>query len=162
MFQDKKGKILKKIDFKLYGTPADTLFPSILNFKAIYPDKNSTPLIIAVASSPGGSDIHFETTIIGFISGKIVELTPDHIDSSSQDALCLEEKNFILFNFLWEEAHYDPHRYEAISYKMTNDKLEKIETKQTKKKYKDWKGAASELGYHCGDDLIQTTNPSYK
>jgi hypothetical protein len=92
----------------------------------------------------------------------------NHIASSSQDALCFERLStpntfgFIFLNFIWKEAHYDPHRYEATLYEWTGNKLEKINVKQTKKRYKDWKGAAAELGYHCQEDLIQTTNPNYK
>jgi hypothetical protein len=167
--ENAEGKMLKRIDFELKGVGIDavTLYPSLLNFKVVYPEKESNSIIIAVASSIGGSDIHFETTLIGILEGKIVELTPKHIESSSQDALCLENLGagrpigLVFFNFLWEEAHYDPHRYEAILYEWSGTKLNKISMKQTKKRHKDWKGAAAELGYHCGEDLIRTTNPHY-
>jgi hypothetical protein len=59
-----EGKVLKRIDFALKGVGAVDLYPSLINFKVIYPSKENSPFIIAVASSPGGSDIHFETTII--------------------------------------------------------------------------------------------------
>lgn len=163
MFQDVGGNILKTIKFKLkgFGVDANTIHPSLLNFKLIYLARDATPTIIAVASSPGGSDTHFETTIIGFINGRIVEFTPSHIDSSSQNALCVEGNKFVLFNFIDKEGHYDSHRYEVIEYKVTNSKLKKINMKQTKKKYESWKGAAAELGYQCGNDLIQAINPNY-
>jgi|MudIll2142460700_1097286.scaffolds.fasta_scaffold52083_1 hypothetical protein len=165
--ENAEGKMLKRIDFELKGVNALILYPSLLNFKVVYPEKESSPIVVAVASSPGGSDIHFETTLIGFLNGKIVELTPNHIESSSQDALCLENLGagrpigLVFFNFLWEEAHYDPHRYEAILYEWSGTKLDKISVKQTKERQKDWKGAAAELGYHCGEDLIRTTNSRY-
>jgi len=157
-------KLLKRIDFGLEGVGSH---PCILRFKVIDLSKGIAPFIVAVASSPGGSDIHFETAIIGFVNGEIIETTK-HVKSSSQDALCLKKMStrntfgIVFFKFIWEEAHYDPHRYEAILYESSGTKLNKISVNQTKKKHKDWKGAAVELGYHCQEDLIQTTNPSYK
>jgi hypothetical protein len=162
--ENTEGKLLKRIDFALEGVGS---YPSILKFKVIHLSEETSPFMIAVASSPSGSDIHFETAIIGFVNGEILELTK-HIESSSQDALCLEQKStrntfgVVFFNFIWEEAHYDPHRYEAFLYEWSGTKLDKINVKQTKKRHKNWKGAAVELGYHCQEDLIQTTNPNYK
>jgi len=166
--ENTERKVLKRIDFALKGVGAVDRYPSLLNLKVIYPEKEASPIIIAVASSPGGSDIHFETALIGFFNGEISELTPNHIESSSQDALCLEDPRghqkigFVFFNFIWEDAHYDPHRYEASFYEWTANKLVQVSVKHTKKKYNDWKGAAAELGYYCRQDLIQTTNSHYK
>ena len=143
-------------------------YPSVLKFKAITIKDELSPIIVAVATSPGGSDIHFETTLIGFLNGAIFELTPTHIKSSSQNALCLEKNGdghhlqIVYFNFLWEEAHYEPHRYEAILYEWDGNELAKINIKETTNKHKNWKGAATELGYHCQEDLIQSTNQTYK
>jgi hypothetical protein len=161
--ENTEGKLLKRIDFVLEGVDS---YHSILKFKVIHLSKEIAPLIIAVASSPGGSDIDFETATIGFVNGEILELT-EHFESSSQDALCLEKGGtphkfgLIFFNFILEEAHYDPHRYEATLYDWSGTQLEKINVKQTKKQYKNWKDAAVELGYHCQEDLIQTTNDMY-
>jgi hypothetical protein len=162
---DASGKLFKRIDFQLTGAGS---YPSVAKFKTIKPAKDLNQLIVAVASSPGGSDIHFETTIIGFINGKVSELLSKHIDSSSQDALCMDNKDknqklrFIFFHFLWEEAHYEPHRYEAVSYIWDGNAFNPSDTVQSKNKHKEWKGAASELGYSCSHDLISEINHDYK
>ena len=165
VIENAEGKVLKRIDFKLKGIgDPPILHPSELGFSIIQRDKD-TPIIVAVASSPGGSDIHFETTIIGFSKNRIIELAPNHIESSSRDALCFESSrpnHFILFSFLWDHAHYDPTRYEATLYELTQSKLKLISKKKTKKEYKDWKGASEELGYTCKEDLIQIANANYK
>ncbi len=164
-FEDKSGKILKRIDFQLEGAGP---YPSTAKVKVIPMSKGTNPLIIAVASSPGGSDIHFESTIIGFVNGQIQEVLAKHIESSSQDALCIEnmdenqKASLVLFHFLWEEAHYEPHRYEATSFVRDGNVFKQVNVKQTKKKHSDWEGAAAELGYHCNADLISEANQEYK
>jgi hypothetical protein len=164
-FEDAAGKLLRRINFALEGFGSH---PSILKFKVIQPTKESNPFIVSVASSPGGSDIHFETTIIGFVNGQISEVIPKHIESSSQDALCFDhpgdKKNLhlVFFNFIWESIHYEPHRYEVTSNEWTGSKFNRENMKQTVKKHKDWKGAAAELGYSCREDLISTINSNYK
>jgi hypothetical protein len=161
--ENTEGKLLKRIDFVLEGIES---YHSILKFKMIHLSKEIAPLIIAVASSPEDSDIDFETAVIGFVNGEIFELM-EHFESSSQDALCLEKGGtphkfgLIFFDFILEEPHYDPHRYEATLYEWSGTQLKKINVKQSKKQYRNWKDAAAELGYHCQEDLIQTTNNMY-
>jgi hypothetical protein len=160
-FETAAGKLLKRIDFALDGIDE---YPSLLKFTVIHPLKEAYPFIIAVATSPGGSAIRIETAIIGFVNGKIIEVIPDHLVSQGLDGLCVgffgkhQRLGLVYFEFLWEEAHYDPHRYEASFFEWTGDKFSQIGSKQTKNRYREWKEAAAELGYQCRYDFLSALN----
>jgi len=162
-FETRDGKLLKRIEFALEGSYE---YPSILKFKVLHQKSDPNPLIVAVASTPGGSALNFETAILGFINGKISELMDTHIDSHSLNALCFgifgkhRGLAFVYFDFIQaeEEAHYDPHRYEVGLYEWKADKFVRISSKQTNRKYPCWKEAAVELGYHCQSDLLEVLN----
>jgi len=162
-FETIEKKLLKRVDFALEGIDQ---YPSLLKFKVFYSSKRPTPLVVAVASLPGGSALNFETSILAFVDGQITEAITDHIESHSLNALCFgtsgkdQNVGFVYFDFLSEdgEIHYDPHRYEATLLGWTGAKFTKIDTKRTKNKYKNWEEAAAELGCQCQCDLLETLN----
>lgn len=162
-FETRDGKLLKRVEFALKGTDE---YPSIVRFMVLHQENGPNPLIVAVASTPGVSSLIFETAILGFVNGIISELTTAHIDSWSQNAICFGTfgkspgLGFVYFDYLQadEEARGDPHRYEAGLYEWKSNKFVQISSKQTKKKYPDWKEAAVELGYHCEQDLLEVLN----
>jgi len=164
-FETSRGNPLKLIKFSMEGVSE---WPATLRFKELNPKTAGRQLIIAVASSVGGSTINYETTVISTDKGKIVELIPEHIKSASLDALCLESTNrknhprLIFFNFLWEdEIHYAPHRYDATIYEWVSGYFSKTGTRRTKRKYVHWQEASDELGFACQEDLITSTNSTY-
>jgi hypothetical protein len=162
-FETVEKKLLKRIEFALEGTDE---YPSVLRFKVLHQKSDPNPLIVAVASTPGVSALIFETAILGFVNGKISELTTAHFESQSLNGLCFgtfgkyRTLGFVYFDFFQAEgeAHYDPHRYEAELYEWKTNKFVQISSKQTKKKYPYWKEAAVELGYHCQYDLLSALN----
>jgi len=162
-FETVNKKLLKRIDFALEGIDP---YPSLLKFTVIYPSRKPSPLVVGVASLPGGSALNFETALVTFVDGQITEAIPEHIESHSLNALCFgtfgkdQNAGFVYFDFLQGdgEIHYDPHRYEATLLRWTGAKFTKIDTKRTKNKYKTWEGAAAELGYPCQYDLLETLN----
>jgi hypothetical protein len=164
-FKNTSGRFLKRLDFGLTGLPG---LPPVLRFGVLHPKKDGPPLIVAVDSWPGGSTIHYETTIIGTINGALVELIPAHIESSTLDALCFDtsdrrpELDLLFFNFLFEEARYAPHRYMVTVYRWTDAGFTEAGKNETTNKYTDWTGAAAELGYACRTDLVTTINGVYR
>ncbi|HXX36250.1 MAG TPA: hypothetical protein VEM15_17410 [Thermodesulfobacteriota bacterium] len=162
-FETGERKLLKRVDFALESIDP---YPSLLKFKVIYPSKKPSPVVVAVASLPGGSALNFETAILAFVDGQIIEAIPKHIESHSLNALCFgtfgkdQNVGFIYFDFLWEdgEIHYDPHRYEATLLGWTGARFTKMDSKRTKNKYRTWEGAAAELGYQCQCDLLESLN----
>jgi len=84
-FETAEKKLLKRIDFTLEGVME---YPSIIRFELIQQSTPPSPLIVAVASSPGGSTSNFETAIVTFVGGQIIDATTNHIESQSLDALC--------------------------------------------------------------------------
>ena len=160
-FETAVGNLLKRIDFTLDGIDE---YPTLLRFTVSHSLKEASPFIIAVAASRGGSATRLETAIVGFVNGKIVEAIPNHFVGQTLDGLCVgffgnhQIPGLVYFEFLWEEAHYDPHRYETSLYEWTGDKFTQIGKKQTKNRYTGWQGAAAELGYQCQDDLLPALN----
>ncbi len=118
-------------------------------------------LIAVVAIVVGGSDQHFETTIVDANPGEIREVVAPHIPSTSQDGLCAGHfgksgtPGLLVTTFVWgDEAHYDPHRYSVTRYEWTGRFFEKQRARTTTIKHKGWKSALQELGYHCDRDLV--------
>ncbi len=117
-----------------------------------------SPVIVAVAVSPGGSDVGYEIKLIAERNGKITTLNPEPIDLTIQDGLYLGYINatfghgMVIWENRWEnEAHYDPHRYAIRIYRWdTRSKNFRLARKfTTKAKFRDGCSATRSYGLPC-------------
>jgi len=105
-----------------------------------------SPVIVAVAVSPGGTDFGYQIKIIGEKNGAITTLTHDSIDLTIQDGFYLGHINtkygngMIIWKNIWgeNESHYEPHRYQLQIYKWDSrgTSFQLIESFDTKNKFK--------------------------
>lgn len=108
----------------------------------------------------------FEALIIGFIDGKISELS-DRIKGQSINCLYIGKfGKYRSIGFLYfddvpaeDEIHYDPHRYRAKLYEWQTNKFALVSDKETKSKYRYCEDAAVELGYQCQHETFSELNP---
>ena len=116
---------------------------SFLRFKTFRIKGITSPILIALAIQPSGSDIWAEAKLIAEINGKITELNPCELIITSQDVLYVGfiNKKFgsgiITSNFQWDAAHYEPHKYEIKIFQW-NSKSNKLILKKkfiTKKRF---------------------------
>lgn len=129
----------------------------LLRFKVLHIKGLPSPMIFAVAVFPGGSDIGYAVKMIGEKNGKIATLSKDAIDLSIQNGVYLGYINrkygygMITWEFQWEEAHYDPHKYKIKIYTWDSRKHEFIHkvTLTTKKKFSNGCSAVRHCGLPC-------------
>jgi len=125
-----------------------------------------SPLVAAVLASPGGSDEAFRVRLIGEIDGKISALHRD-IQLTIQDGFCLGRigkrygYGMIIWRFLWNEAHYDPHRYEISIYRWDHKRQSFVfqRTFTTKRKFKDGCRAVKYYGFNCKNYRDEVIRP---
>jgi hypothetical protein len=103
--------------------PEDKYTKPFLRFKVLSAKGLPTPLILAVAVAPGGSDTLFESSLIGSVNGELRVLTPEPLTNNVQGGIYVGNlgrgrgTGAAVWNFLWEDgAHYAPHRYEVKLY----------------------------------------------
>jgi hypothetical protein len=103
--------------------PEDKYTRPFLRFKVLSVRGIPTPLILAVAVAPGGSDTIFESSIVGNVNGEIRVLTPEPLTNNVQGGVYVGYlgkrwgTGAAVWNFLWEDgAHYEQHRYEVKLY----------------------------------------------
>ena len=167
--QTEDGKLLKRIDFEFGGNPGH---PCTLRFKTFHQNSPPGPLIVALASTPAVSAVLFEAVILGFIDGKVRELTANHIEGQSINCLCFgyfgnhRSLGFVYLEDIYlddvPEAHYDPHRYQAKLYEWQDNQFATVGSKKTKNKYRYCEDAAVELGYECQLQIFHELNPYSK
>ena len=96
---------------------------SFLRFKSFNIEGLLSPILLAVAAAPGGSDEGFEIKIISEKDGKITLLNPDPIFITIQEGIFLGYisskygHGMITWNFQWDAAHYGPYKYEICIYR---------------------------------------------
>ena len=161
-FRSNGNSELKRIQF---GAEEDDY--TELNFVVINLPQIATPLVVAVAVRPGGSDYIFQSAIVGSLDGKIRDFLPDHPTTNIQGALCLGKfgkhsmPGVLVLNFIWENgAHYSAHRYECTFYEWTGAVFEKQSVFETKRAYESWQDAAKELGFECRWDFTRALFPN--
>lgn len=160
-FRSTEGQVLKRIQFG-----AEKGFYTDLNFVVENLPQISTPLLVAVAVRPGGSDNLFESTIVGSINGELRDLLPDHPTTNIEGAFCLgrfgrhSNLGVLVLNFIWENRpHYVAHRYQGTLYEWTGTVFQKQAVLETKQAYVFWQSAAKELGFNCKWDFIKALLP---
>lgn len=119
----------------------------------------SKRFVLAIAGSPGGSDVTFEISFIGLVNGEPTELSP-RLTATSQDALCVGRYDgapgFVLMNFIWrDEAHYRPHFYAASTFRWNGSAFVQTTKRATKIKQRSWRAAARELRVKCQDNYVE-------
>ena len=125
-----------------------------LRFRAFDLKGMPSPILMTVFASPGGSDEGFAVNLIAEVDGKIKSINPEPIWLSIQDGVYLGYINrkhgygMITWKFVWDAAHYAPHKYHVAIYKWDQSagRLILEEEFTTEKQYKDGKSALSHYG----------------
>lgn len=125
-----------------------------LRFKSFNIKGLPQPLLIAMAVSPGGSDEACEVKLIAEKNGKIDLLNSEPIIISIQDGIFVGYINpkygygMITWDFQWDAAHYDPHKYKIKIYSWNNKNLEFKLQKEfiTKRKFNNGSSALKHYG----------------
>ena len=125
------------------------------------------PFVVAIAFEIGGSDCHYEITVIGACEGRLVDLFESHPSASAQDAFCIERTAqdgkpvALLFKFIWAkgEIHYADHRYQVSVFDWNGRAFELARAVTTEQKHSTWKTAAKELGFDCERNVIRVLYP---
>jgi hypothetical protein len=164
IFRSPEGRELQRVEFAVGDN-----WHSELNFTVVQLPEFTDPLIIAVAVEPGGSDHHYESTVIGVVDGKIQDLLKEHPRSNVQGAFCLgrfgrnRKPGILSLNFIWKTGvHYQAHRYRCILYGWTGRTFDKAKVLETKSAHETWQDAASELGFHCRNDFVGLLLPEVR
>ncbi len=141
----------------------ESQFNGYVRLREIHPAGMPTPLLLAVAVTSGGSDSHFETALIGEVAGRVIDLWPQHWQTSILDDLCVgslgpsKPIGVAVFNFTWGgdtgESHYAPHRYRVTLYKWLGKKLVMDGAQSNSRRVPAWTDAAKELGFRCRGEL---------
>ena len=139
-----RSSITDDSDFGLKPRNDDSDQP-FLRFREVRSIGLPSPLIVAVAIAPGGSDCGFYMSVFGEIDGKIIRLTNKPIDNAVQGGYYigfLSQRlgyGIVSWTFDWNsdasEAHYDAHHYEMTVYKLFNGRFRKVLSAKSKRKY---------------------------
>jgi len=116
-------------------------FNPFLRFQVLQPACFHSPLILAVAVSPGGSDHGFWVAVIGAVEGKLAVLTPSNVLLQVQGGLYPGYLNkqlgcgFATWKFVWDDgSHYDQHHYEVELYSWRGNRLLHQQSYESKRK----------------------------
>jgi hypothetical protein len=148
-FNDKKNKdIIEFKEVKAFDEFAYT--NSFLRFKSFRIKGIAQTLIVGVAAQPTGTDEWAEVKIISERNDKIVVLHHDVLTITLQDGIYLGY-GMVKWNFQWDAAHYEPHKYEISIYKWDSKNISFIpkNTFITEKKYKTGCAALNHYGLPC-------------
>jgi hypothetical protein len=128
---------------------------SFLRFRILDIKGLLSPMVLAIAAYPGGSDCGFEVKLIAERKGKIAELNPEPIVLNIEDGVYLGYISgkygygMMTWKFKWgDEAHLAPHRYEIRIYKWDSGKQAffHARTITTRNKYTDGRVALKRYG----------------
>lgn len=143
-------------------TDQPPVYNAFVRFQVLRPACFATPLILATAVAPGGSDHGFWSAVIGETNGKLTVLIPNALNHV-QGGLYLGYLNkqfgcgFVGWNFVWNDgSHYDQHPYEVEIYMWRGGQLVPQPKYESKRKYVG-NGAAAlrELGIRAQDQRRQ-------
>jgi hypothetical protein len=121
--------------------PSSLLNP-FLRFGVLQGKGFNTPLVLAVAVSPGGSDHGFFSVLIGEVAGKLVVLNRENLVTNVQSGLFIGYLNrrwgygLARWKFTWDDgAHYDFHPYEIEIYQLRGGEFHSVHKSISKKRY---------------------------
>ena len=125
-----------------------------LRFRAFDLKGMPSPILMTVLAGPGGSDEGFAVDLIAEVDGKIKSIHPGPIRLSIQDGVYLGYINrkhgygMITWKFVWDAAHYAPHKYHVAIYKwdQSTGRLILEEEFTTEKQYEDGESALAHYG----------------
>jgi hypothetical protein len=127
-----------------------------LRFKVLDGMFPHSPIILAVAMSPGGSDCKYEGIVIGTVKGKLSVLTPKPVETLAEGGIYLGDLGssqgygLAVWDFIWgpNESHLDSHRYKVALYRYdrVHSKFVLFKTVESKEKHSSDDEALSELG----------------
>jgi hypothetical protein len=130
----------------------------ILRFTVNEGPRPQSPLILAVAMSPGGSDCGYEGIVVGESKGRLAVLTPKPVGTYAEGGMYLGDLGnsrgfgLAVWNFIWaeDESHVDKHRYEVSLYRYdaVQSRFKLIDRVVSKQKYDLPAEALAELGLH--------------
>jgi hypothetical protein len=126
---DRKAVQTVKFDKNIVSFDEFAFTNCFLKFKIFEIKDLPSPIIIAMAVQPTGTDEWADVKLISEKNGKITELTPEPIKVTIQDGFYLGNINkqygtgLITWNFQWDAAHYEPHKYEIKIYQWDNKKI---------------------------------------
>lgn len=151
--------------------PTDDEFTQpFLRFREVRSPGFRTPLVMAVAVRPGGSDDAFYLTVFGEVNGKISRLVTPPIYTNVQGGFYLGYLNrrlgygLVSWCFVWDESeiHYDSHHYSMEVYSLQDGKFRKVISSVSKRKYHPPNAyrALRELGINARD--LRRTLPIMK
>lgn len=134
-----------------------------LRFRVIEGMFPHSPLILAVAMSPGGSDCKYEGIVIGTVKGKLSLMTPKPVETLAEGGIYLGDLGngqgygLAVWNFIWgpNESHLDPHRYKVALYRYdrTHSRFVQLRTVESKERHSSDEEALSELSLPYGNLL---------
>jgi hypothetical protein len=123
----------------------DEFTQPFLRFREVRSADFPSPLIMAVAVRPGGSDNGFYLAVFGEINGMITRLTEKPIDTAIQGGYYLGFLNrklgygLVSWCFDWDfdasERHYDEHHYSMTVYSLRRGKFRKKLSYFSKRRY---------------------------
>jgi hypothetical protein len=121
-----------------------------------------SPLILAIAIRPGGSDCRYAATIIGAVDGQLKVLTPDQLWSNAEGGFYVGDLGrrrgygLVRWNFVWgDEAHYQPHRYEVSIFRFdaAESRFKLVQKTTSHRKYHTGEEWLAEMGLNCRNVL---------
>lgn len=130
---------------------------SFLRFKTFRIKGIVSPLIVAIAAQPTGTDEWVEVKLISEKDGKISVLNPAVLTITLQDGIYLGYINkkygygMVKWNFQWDAAHYEPHKYEISIYQWDRKNMSFVPKTNfiTKRKFKTGCDALKHYGLPC-------------
>lgn len=138
-------KIIQTIKFNSDIVPIDefSFVNCFLKFKIFEIKDFPSPFLIALAVQPSATDEWADVKLISEKDGKITELNPEPIVITIQDGFYLGYINkqygngLVTWNFQWDAAHYEPHKYEIKIYQWDSKKTSFVFNKKfiTKRKH---------------------------
>lgn len=111
------------------------------------------PLVLVAVASPGGSDVSFDTQLVGRVGGHYRPLIEKPVQSLLEGGVYVGPlgpklgDGVAVWNFVWAngEAHVSPHRYTLRRQRWTGSRFTDLPALTTKGKYTDPVAALAEL-----------------
>lgn len=118
-----------------------------------------SPVVIAVAMEPGGSDDGWESFAVGLVDGSFAQVTFDHLRTNDDGGFFFGDLGNGIgvgaaqWNFVWgeDESHPPPHRYEIKLYKWNGRRFEWDRVLRTRVQLNCARDAVRALGFHFSD-----------
>lgn len=138
---------------------SDAFQRPFVRFQAIRVVGMPSPMILAIAVEPGGSDHGFYAMVIAEVRGRLRTLQSRPFLTDVQGGLYVGYLNsslgngLVVWNFIWNEGiHYDFHHYKIETYSLRGDRFIRQGRRVSRQLY-DGNGADSlrELGIHATD-----------